>query len=306
MSSNARPRGSTCTAWGDDEVAELFTAAVGRDVEGALLDRVQRVCGGNPFLVQAVATSARTGAREVPASVRGFVRRQMESLTSTARELIEFAAVLGRELSLTQLGAITGLAPEALLDSLGEIERAGILRPLDARYHPSRIRSRPRPGDDLQRSASPPPSRASCPRRGRPRAALRWTTGSACGRAGAPRPGLIGPRWREPSTRSGQAVGDHARRQFAYDEAARWYRQAWEVAVLMPSPHPSLRAELLLAEGAALRATLAADAGDVLHRAAEEARALGDADLLARIVVRGGIATAVPRGSTSDCSRSYL
>jgi class 3 adenylate cyclase len=273
---------------GDDEVAELFTAAVGRNVEGALLDRVQRVCGGNPFLVHAVATSARTGALEVPASVRAFVRRQMEPLTSTARKLIEIAAVLGRELSLTRLGAITGLAPEALLDSLGEIERAGILRPLDARYtHHAFVH------DLVQETISSdlPPRR---------RAQLHAHIGAALEQLYGGLPEAHTAELAHHALASlalggadraldlARRAGDHARRQFAYDEAARWYRQAWEVAVLMPSPPPSLRAELLLAEGAALRATLAADAGDVLYRAAEEARALGNADLLARIVVTWG------------------
>src|SRR5262249_41926356 len=81
------------------------------------------------------------------------------------------------------------------------------------------------------------------------------------------------------------ASGDRARDRLAFDEAARWYRQAHDVASADSTIGPGAPGELLLAEGSALRSVLSPRAEDVLAGAAGAADAMQDAELLKRVVV---------------------
>ena len=81
------------------------------------------------------------------------------------------------------------------------------------------------------------------------------------------------------------AAGNRARDRLAFDEAARWYRQAHDAASADSAIGPRTRAELLLSEGAALRSVLSPRAEEVLAEAAGAADALHDIELLQRVVV---------------------
>ena len=81
------------------------------------------------------------------------------------------------------------------------------------------------------------------------------------------------------------AAGNRARDRLAFDEAARWYRRAHDAALADSLIGPRRRAELLLAEGAALRSVLSPRAEDVLAEAAAAADGLADIELLQRVVV---------------------
>ena len=81
------------------------------------------------------------------------------------------------------------------------------------------------------------------------------------------------------------AAGDRARDRLAFDEAARWYRRAHDAASADSAIGPRARAELLLAEGSALRSVASPRAEDVLAEAAVAADGMGDMELLRRVVV---------------------
>ena len=244
------------------EVGPLDDAAISElvaDVDPATADRIRAVCDGNPFFATALARSG--GSSD---SVRGLVRQQLAALPSESQDALGLAAVIGREFRAGMVGDV-----DAAVD-------AGLVRPIDsfgARYEFVHDIVRETIYDDLPRAR---------------RVALHK---SVLDRIGDGYPAELAhhalaagddlPRAAELA----RSAGDEAWSHLAYDEAAEWYRRAREALDASADPDRRMRAELLLAEGSAKRLLIALDAQDVLHAAAGEARALGDAELLARVAV---------------------
>jgi hypothetical protein len=269
-------------ALSDQDVAELLAASLGEQPGVLLLDRVLDACGGNPFYIRAVADAARRGEPDVfPTSVRGVVVGQLAALDEFARSLITVASVLGHEFTTEALASITRADMPAILDALADTERAGLVRPVSYGRRYAFVH-------DLVREAIygglPAIDRAAIHQRAAADLADGDDDFQVAARAHHALAALpLGDA--AAAVALARAAGDRARDRLALDEAARWYRQAYDAASAEPTIGPKARAELLLAEGSALRSVLSPRAEEVLAEAAVAADALHDAELLKRVVV---------------------
>jgi DNA-binding SARP family transcriptional activator len=261
----------------------------------ALVEAVHAETDGNPFFVGEVlrhlsdATDVELdgGRLGIPEGVRELLQRRLERLGADATRLLQVAAVVGREFDVAVLEAIVDLSPDAVLDSLEELERAGILVEMDR--PPGRYRF----AHNLVREAiyeelSPTRRARSHQDVGR---ALEFVWRD---RRDVPLAELAHHfAMAAPLGEAAKAI-DYARRaaehavgQIAYDAAINHYRRALDLV----GPAASLeRAELLLALGdAEWRVGATAQAPRTFTAAAAIARTLGDRELLARAAVgRGG------------------
>ncbi|WP_326597961.1 ATP-binding protein [Streptomyces sp. NBC_01803] len=102
-----------------DEVGALMTRTVGRVPEPGLVAEVHRRTGGNPFFVEQTARLWHSGGAvtTIPPGVGDAVRRRLGLLPERVVWLLTRAAVLGREFHRRVLSAAAG-APAAEVDGL--------------------------------------------------------------------------------------------------------------------------------------------------------------------------------------------
>lgn len=97
-------------------VAELLREGLpDHEVDDGLVRSVSRETGGNPFLVNAVATAIRTGQDTsvgTPESVRRHIARRLARFDSAARDLAKAASILGGDVALRSVVRLAGLHPE--------------------------------------------------------------------------------------------------------------------------------------------------------------------------------------------------
>jgi hypothetical protein len=98
-------------------------------VPEALVDDVFQVSGGNPFFVSETLRAVRMGAepRAPGSGVGTIVRERLSRLGAAARDALESAAVLGREVSLATLAHMGSCSASDLEASLREPRQAGIV-----------------------------------------------------------------------------------------------------------------------------------------------------------------------------------
>lgn len=128
------------------DVAQLVEIQTGMPSSPPLARAVAERSGGNPFYVKEVLKTEwaeralATQASELATSMdleQGIIEtifRHLDTLTEQAREVLTLAAVLGREFETMQLGVVSGLAVEPLMDALDEGRRAHLLQHADRRY----------------------------------------------------------------------------------------------------------------------------------------------------------------------------
>jgi len=94
------------------------------------LSQVVEASSGNPFFVHEFLRLLRTGATpdELPDGIRLLVAERTNRLGDTSRAVLSAGAILGREVPLGPLGAMTGLDRPALLDALTSPRQAGIVQ----------------------------------------------------------------------------------------------------------------------------------------------------------------------------------
>ena len=256
--------------------------ALGEQPDELLLDRVRDACGGNPFYIHAVAETARHGdADAFPASVRAVVLGQLATLDQSTRSLIAVASVLGHEFVTSALASIADVDVSTALDAIAHAERAGVLRALSFGTRYAFVHDLVREAIYSGLSAG---ERAAIHRRAAASMAdhdddFQVTARAHHALAALPLGDIA------DAVALATAAGNRARDRLAFDEAARWYRQAHDAASADSAIDPRTRAELLLCEGAALRSVLSPRAEDVLAEAAVAADALHDIELLQRVVV---------------------
>ncbi|MFI1394358.1 ATP-binding protein [Streptomyces sp. NPDC020681] len=109
----------TLTGLKRDEVGSLMTLTTGREPAAALVDEVHRRTGGNPFFVEQTARLWHGGSpvTAVAPGVREAVRRRLTLLPEPVGELLNSAAVLGREFRRGVLAVVAG-APVPHVDRL--------------------------------------------------------------------------------------------------------------------------------------------------------------------------------------------
>jgi DNA-binding CsgD family transcriptional regulator/tetratricopeptide (TPR) repeat protein len=284
-----------------EEVTEFVRSAGGSELGGDVPELAQAISdltGGNAFLVcELWRALVETGVVEVidnairltrpltelgtPDSVREVVSQRLSRLAPATSDLLELAATAGSEFELDLLRSGAGLATNELLSALDETVHSGIIEELPSRRLAYRFTH------ELVR-------RALYDRlTGVRRAELHLRVAEARERAG----GLSGRALADLAYHFAAAAPlGEARRgieynilaaraaiaALAFDEAVERLRTAIELGV----DGPVERAEALLELGTAShRAGKAGDALEAFRSAAEIARELGDAELLARAAI---------------------
>ena len=230
----------------------------------------------------------------IPSGVRRVVEQRLNRLSPGAQDALRWSAIIGLQVDVALLTAVSDLEEDELLQSLEECVAARLLDEgeLDRFYFThALVRS-------TLYSSLATTRRASLHRR----------VGAALEAAeAAGRPNLLAelahhfdqsgrPADQAKALGYARQAGERAMTQLAHDEAARSYRRALELldkGLADPSAELGLRCDLLTALGEALHR-----AGDpayrtVLAEAASEAEALGDAARL------GAALLAADRGTTS-------
>jgi len=285
-----------------EEVASWLESAAGRPAPAALCRKLHERTGGNPLFLEETLRLLRSegegapislGALErapVPPSVRQLILRRVERLPAPTREVLARASVLGREFELEPLARLAERPVAEVLDAMDPALEARLLQPVagasgrfafahvlarDALYEDLSIRERlslhRRAADALEELAP-----AGAEQR-RAQIAQHLLASAPLGDLARTLDAAI-------------AAGREARGRLALDHAASYYRQALATLEATPAARlPDLerrRCELRLALGDALwQAGAASESRSVYLRAAEDARALADAKLLARAAI---------------------
>src|SRR5438874_1954052 len=283
------------SGFGEGEVALFIEGKTGRSAAPALVQAVHRETEGNPFFVDEVvhllvaegALDRRdeTVARRlpVPQGVREVIRRRLAPLPAPCRDALTFASVVGREFGLGALQRACGLGADALL----EVLRAGLGRGLlvagpraAGRYRfahaliretiyeelgaAERARLHGRIGEVLEtlHEMDPTPHLAT----------LAHHFLEAVPAAGA-----------EKAIAYSTRAARHAEASLAYEDAAVLFERALDVLAEGRPADARQRCELLLARGGAQwKAGDGPAARETFRQAADLARRIGDAPLLAR------------------------
>jgi DNA-binding SARP family transcriptional activator/tetratricopeptide (TPR) repeat protein len=116
---------------GEEETGALARAAIGPAVDGA---RVFRESGGNPLFAIEVARALAGGAHEGPQALEALLEERLARLGTRARDLVVWAAALGREFAPEVLAAVTGETLAHTAGALGDLEREGLLASSRASY----------------------------------------------------------------------------------------------------------------------------------------------------------------------------
>ncbi len=126
------------------EVGELIQAHGAAAPSSDLVSALHGETEGNPFFVEEVLRHLRDtqGSLEgaidleeagVPEGVRGVTSRRLRRLPSSAREAVEVASVIGRQVDFGLLEALGPLTGDDLVAALDEAVRARVLREVDGR-----------------------------------------------------------------------------------------------------------------------------------------------------------------------------
>jgi tetratricopeptide (TPR) repeat protein len=117
----------------DVELGPLDAAAVSRICEavaaGIDTARVMERSEGNPFFATELAHALARGEADLPENARRVVETRLRALSESARELLPWAAALGRTFHIDVLERVTRLDPVELIDRVGELERRGVFEP---------------------------------------------------------------------------------------------------------------------------------------------------------------------------------
>jgi len=135
---------------GDDAVARLVADAFGAPPGPGLLALAAEASGNPGLLAELIRGLAGDGLVEVssgravlvperlserlPEPLRGLARRRLDGLSEQARHLVATAAVLGPSFRLEDAAEMLGETPAALLPTVEEAMRAGILDAADAGF----------------------------------------------------------------------------------------------------------------------------------------------------------------------------
>lgn len=280
-----------------EDVAALLTTQLGSPGDRTLATQVHDRTGGNPFFVVELSRWM-VGTHDlhldrvpVPPSVGEVLRTRLDRLPQGTRDVLELAAVAGREVGLDLLEA-AGTPAEEALDAMDSALAVGLVveggRPWSWRFTHALVQEVLVDGLPALR-----------------RARLHARLGSALERrsAGAPDEGLVerlahhfvealpvaGP---EPARRYSAAAAEAARARLAHGEAAAHTRQA--LALIDPAEPDSARTrhDLLTALGHdLLRSGSRTEAAGVIGEAITVARQLGDRQCLAEAAAVWGSVT---------------
>ncbi len=91
-------------------------------------ERVFRDSGGNPLLALELVRALERGEVGVSESVERLITERLQKLSEAAREIVVWAAALGKNFDLELLRRVTGAQPLDLVERVGELERHAVVR----------------------------------------------------------------------------------------------------------------------------------------------------------------------------------
>jgi len=150
-----------------DEVAELVRRESGREPDAGAARRIHARTAGNPYFVRELSRfHARSGTLSadaateagVPSTVRDVVRDRLADLDESTEQLLQLAALIGREINLGLLARVADVDVPACLDRLSPLDGRGLLEPTPGDPYSFRF-----PHDLVRESVAEttPPSRAT-------------------------------------------------------------------------------------------------------------------------------------------------
>ena len=301
------PRANTTTlpldGFGDHEVRALIRSAAPPDTMPAIIDAsvsLQEITGGNPYFLRELLREldeepdkldgerdlARTLATIAPAGVRALVDRRLDRLSDRGREVLEAAAVLGRDVSIDLLARMGDVPNDVVFDALEESLSARLLvedtndvelylfphmltrNAVYAAIDPDRrMLLHRRAGEAIEQSDVASSRRC---------VDLARHFGEASG---------LGPALAAKAAACAKQAGDDAADRFAFAEAARWYEQVLRLLTDEAMTHDDT-GHVLLGLGRAQANDGRLDrARETFLAAAEHARRRNDAALLADVAL---------------------
>jgi tetratricopeptide (TPR) repeat protein len=283
----------------------------------ALLARIHSVTDGNPFFVDEILRLLCTKGLSVvepgtiplgiPDGVRGAVKRRLAPLSRESTDLLEIAAVIGREFDSSVLRIAAGLDLVSMLEALEDPIRHGLV--IELPRAPSRFQFRHALIREVLYDGLSPAVRLS--EHKRVGEALASLSDAAPGRYVAElahhflaaAPCADGDRFVEHGIRAAR----QAMARFAFEEAATLYERIIDALPYAP-PDERRRCELLLALGEAKEWTN--DAGGSrakFEEAASIARRLHATDLLVRAALGiGGMEAQKAASSRCDAAPELI
>lgn len=276
------------------ELAHVVAGPLPQRAEETRARVLRELSEGNPLLATELlrqwadvtnwSSLAESVPADVPRRVRNVLRQRLLGLPHSTLEVLTIAAVVGSSFDIDLVAAVHPGGFDGVVDALDDAERAHVVR-ADAVDRPGGFAF----VHALVRSTlyqELPTAR---------RLQLHRKVGLAMEARGdrdAHLPELahhfrLACRFGEADRALGYAwrAGDEARDGGAFEVAAEHYRLALEVLPIVTDAAPQTRCDLLLSRGAALDRCGDRRCREVLRRAAEEARALGDAGRLGRVAL---------------------
>ena len=270
---------------GRGEIARLLSDL--EPVNDQLVDSLHAASGGNPLFVQEMLRHVRSGAptRDVPLRVGAVIAERLGHLDPPVRDVLERAAVLGREVDRQLLAELAGLEVLELRERLRLPLLTGILTEV--------------PGGRL--AFGHPLFRAQLEEGLEParRAALHRAVGEVVARRGTRGVGaveetvahhllaalpegdpVLAAQW-------AQKAGESAFRALAFERAVRFFEGALLALQRRPDAAAEVDLQLRLAETLA-RTGAGPRSRDLAREAADRARALGDPVRIARAALAYG------------------
>ena len=282
-------------------VSAMLRALSGQAPPKRLIDAVYNETEGNPFFVEEVfhhlaeegklldaqgrwRSDLEVSELDVPEGIRLVIGRRLERVRNECRRVLTAAAVIGRAFTFELLEALGEVDVETLLDVVDEAERARIITSShdgpDANF---------RFAHELIRQTLV--SSLSMPRRQRMHLRVAESMERVYARALEEHAADLAHHFyqagsaadSEKTVRYLSLAGERALAAVAYEEGARLYQIALQAIDLKEKPDEGQRCELLLSLGEAqIKAGERDKAGEAFYQAADIAREMGAAELLAR------------------------
>lgn len=286
-----------------EAVGSIAEALAGGPVDTRTAAELHARSGGNPFFATELArmTTTASGASALPHGVRDVVGRRLDRLPEEVRRILALAAVVGSDVDVATLAGAEGVDLPTMLDRLDPALATGVLTEdggaLRVRFAHALLR------ESLLAELTPPQRRRL---HARVAAALQRRPGGTVSTELAHHLVEAGPMGDLRTARAAAVeVARRAAAGLAFDEAARWFGRALDVAAqldVLEEPDPRGRHELLLARGDALfRSGQVVPARQELITAVEVAVAMDDLDAVAKAAgaldATGGVWTWVDLGA---------
>jgi transcriptional regulator with XRE-family HTH domain len=128
------------TSLSAEDTTALIDGLAGAPASRAVADAIYRETDGHPFFIAEVVRQLQADGRDltdvraatmqwgIPEGVREVIGRRLSRLRTASNQLLQAAAVLGENLTVDVLEAVSGLDGNTLMDALDDAVGAGMLR----------------------------------------------------------------------------------------------------------------------------------------------------------------------------------